>query len=347
MGVTSLARESVVPDASGRFTFDVVPAPGRTFFLTVEYQGAAYSATRDPSSLDDPPVVTVFDATHDTSVLAVESYSVIAAGAVPGEGFVEVLERAVVRNDSGMTLVPDQNAEGPAMRSFLRFALPPGAYNLDVRSNLVGGQIIEVDRGFALTTPVLPSGGEPHQFEFVYRLDYAGPDLDLSRTMRFGAESFRFVAPVDVAVPASPRLTDLGATELNGRLLRLLEGQDIEPAEAVALRLSGLPTPSPLDRARAIAGDWYVRYAAPGAVALVGGALLVLAALRRRGARRMPTGPHALLLRRAEALRRAHREGALGEAGYAREARALRAGLVRLELEERLRRDPDEGRRES
>lgn len=346
-GITSLGQESAIPDASGRFAFDVSPAPGRTFFFTVEHQGAAYSAARDLSSLGEPLVVTVFDATHDTSVLAVESYSVIAAGAAPKEGFVEVLERAVVRNDSGMTLVPDQTAGGPAMLSFLRFALPPGAYNLDVRSNLVGGQVIEVDRGFALTTPVLPTEGEPHQFEFVYRLDYAGSDLDLSRTMRFGAESFRFVVPVDIAAPASPRLTDLGATELNGRLLRLLEGQDIESAEVVELTLAGLPTASAFDEARETAGRWYVRYAGPAAVASTGFALLVLAVLRRRGVRQTPAAPRDQLLGQARALHRAYQDGTLSEARYSRECRALRAGLVRLALEERLHPDADEGRRES
>ena len=277
-GVTLVSQETALLDESGAFNFTATAAEGRTFFFSVEYQGAAYSAVRDASELADPVVVTVFDATNDTSVLAVQSHTVIVTGAVPDDGFVEILERVIVRNDSSLTLTPDLNAQGPAMLSFLRFALPPGAYNLDVRSNITGGQVLEVDRGFALNSPIPPTApGLPHQFEFVYRLDYDEPSLDLSRTMRFGAESVRFVVPVDVATPSSSRLIDLGATDLNGRLLRLLEGQDIAPAEVLPLAVSGLPGKSAFDAARESAGEWYVRYVVPAVVGLTVAALLLLA----------------------------------------------------------------------
>ena len=282
-GITLVSQDSALPDASGAFVFTAIPAEGRTYFFSVEYQGANYSAVRSAGELGEPVVVTVFDATNDTSVLTVQSHTVIVTGAVPDDGFVEILERVIVRNDSDLTLTPDLNAQGPAMLSFLRFALPPGAYNLDVRSNITGGQVLEVDRGFAINSPVPPTApGLPHQFEFVYRLDYDGPAIDLSRTMRFGAESVRFVVPVDVATPSSARLSDLGATELNGRLLRLLEGQEIAPAEVLPLAVSGLPGRSALDVARESAGEWYVRYVAPAAVGLTAAALLLLSLLRRR-----------------------------------------------------------------
>ena len=282
-GITLVSQDSALPDASGAFVFTAIPAEGRTYFFSVEYQGANYSAVRSAGELGEPVVVTVFDATNDTSVLTVQSHTVIVTGAVPDDGFVEILERVIVRNDSDLTLTPDLNAQGPAMLSFLRFALPPGAYNLDVRSNITGGQVLEVDRGFAINSPVPPTApGLPHQFEFVYRLDYDGPAIDLSRTMRFGAESVRFVVPVDVATPSSARLSDLGATELNGRLLRLLEGQEIAPAEVLPLAVSGLPGRSAFDVARESAGEWYVRYVAPAAVGLTAAALLLLSLLRRR-----------------------------------------------------------------
>lgn len=332
-GVTAVSQETASPDATGSFAFRAVPAEGRTFFFSVEYQGAAYSAVRGADELAESIVVTVFDSTHDTSVIAVQSHTVVVTGAVRDEGFVEILERAIIRNDSGLTLAPDPDAEGPAMLSFLRFALPPGAYNLDVRSNLTGGQVLEVDRGFALTSPVPPTaGGEPHRFEFVYRLDYDEPSLDLSRVMRFGAESLRFVAPVDVAAPASPRLADLGATDFNGRLLRLLEGQDVEPGEVVGMTVSGLPRPSALDALRESAGEWYVRYAAPAAVAIAALALLPLA-FRRRSA---PAASRGQLLAQARALRAAYDGGAISRAAYETRTRTLRDALVRLEVRERL-----------
>ncbi len=341
-GITLVAQETALPDASGAFNFTVSAVEGREFFFTVEYQGATYSAVRGANELGAPVVITVFDATHDTAVLSVQSHTVIVTGAAPDEGFVEILERAIVRNDSDLTLTPDLNAQGPAMLSFMRFALPPGAYNLDVRSNIVGGQVLEVDRGFALNSPVPPTApGQPHQFEFVYRLDYDEPVLDLSRTMRFGAESVRFVVPVDVATPSSSRLADLGATDLDGRLLRLLEGQDIAPAEVLNLTVSGLPGRSAFDVARESAGEWYVRYAIPAAVGVTVAVLLMLS-LRRRGA--VTSGAsREQLLAEARALRDAYDRHAIGTSAFEARSRAIRAALVQADVRERLNEAGDEG----
>ena len=342
-GITLVSQDSTQPDESGMFSFSITAAEGRTYFFSVEYQGAGYSAVRDARELGAPVVITVFDATNDTSVLAVQSHTVIVTGAVPDDGFVEILERVIVRNDSDLTLTPDLNAQGPAMLSFLRFALPPGAYNLDVRSNITGGQVLEVDRGFAINSPVPPTApGQPHQFEFVYRLDYEESAIDLSRTMRFGAESVRFVVPVDVATPSSARLSDLGATELNGRLLRLLEGQDIAPAEVLPLAVSDLPGEPALDAALESAGEWYVRYAVPAVVGLTLAALLLLS-LRRRRAVAMGGASREHLLAEARALRDAYDRHDIGTAAYEGRSRVIRDALVQAEVRDRLAEADGEG----
>ena len=342
-GITLVSQDSALPDESGAFSFTVTAAEERTYFFSVEYQGANYSAVRDAGDLSEPVVVTVFDTTNDTSVLTVQSHTVIVTGAVPDEGFVEILERVMVRNDSDLTLTPDLNAQGPAMLSFLRFALPPGAYNLDVRSNITGGQVLEVDRGFAINSPVPPTApGLPHQFEFVYRLDYDEPAIDLTRTMRFGAESVRFVVPVDVATPSSARLTDLGATELNGRLLRLLEGQDIAPAEVLPLAVADLPGKSAFDAALESAGESYVRYVVPAVVGLTTAALVLLS-LRRRRAVVMGGASREQLLAEARALRDAYDRHAIGTAAYEGRRRVIRDALVQAEVRDRLNEAGDEG----
>jgi hypothetical protein len=332
-GVSTFDQVSTNPKPDGSFEFAVVDAPSRTYFFGAEYQSARYSATRASGGLGDPVVITVFDATHDTSVLDFESYTVIVTGAVPNEGWIEVMERASVRNDSGLTLVPDFAAEGPAMLSFIRFALPPGTFNLDVRSSIAGGDVLEVDRGFALTTPIVPSGEEPHEFEFVYRLNYEQDSVDLSRTMRFGTETLHFVAPADTGRPASPRLADLGAAEFGDRFLRLLEGRDIEPGESVLLTITGLPMPSLWSRLGNVAGDRYVIYGAPGLVVAAILALLALPLLKRRVALHIDPAAslgerHRALLQSARDLESRLREGNVSERRYAAERAELKQALV-------------------
>jgi hypothetical protein len=339
-GVTAFDQQTVTPDATGEFVFTVANISGRAYFIGVEFEGARYSTTLTSDEVGQRVTIQVYPATHDTSVLEFQSYTVIVTGAVPNEGWIEVLERATVFNESGMTLIPDQEAQGPAMLSFLRFALPPDAYNLDVRSNLIGGDILTVDRGFALTTPITPTNGDPHLFEFVYRLDYDGDDLDLSRTMRFGAESFRYVVGADTGRPSSPRLEDLGATELNGKFLRLLEGQDIEPGEVVELHLTELPLPSLLTRARGAAGEWYVRIFGPGAIGVALVLVFAIMAIRRRA---VPTlGPnddpgevHAILLALAATLEEQSNAGTISERRYQERREEIKQALVDLRVRTR------------
>jgi hypothetical protein len=336
-GITSFDQVSAVPAPDGSFSFDVVNAPSRTYFLGVEYQGARYSASRTSTDATEPVIVRLFDATHDASVLRFDSYSIIVAGADRDEGWVEIIERASIRNDSGLTLTPDQMAEGTEMPGFLRFGLPPGYYNLDVRSNLIGGDVLEVDRGFALTTPIPPTEAESHLFEFVYRLRYGQGVLDLSRTMRFGVDSLRFVAPDDVAFPIAPQLQDLGATELNGRLLRLLEGENVDAGALVALGLSGLPLPTIWTRLGRAAGDYYVTLVVPAAIGAALVIILVFALRRRRVAVDLstsadPVAQRASLLAQAAALEARRDGGALNERRYESERADIKRALVDLSV---------------
>ena len=341
-GIVSIAETATAPDASGRFAFSGVPVgPGRIYFVSAEYGGAAYSASLQTDALANPVEITVYEPTTSTDALRVESHSVIITGADPNERFIEVFERAHVVNDSGRTLIPDLNAEGSAMLSFLRFALPTGAFHLDVRSDLVGGDVLTVDRGFALNVPVPPSpGGQPHRFEYVYRLPYEGGAVDLGRTMRFGAGSFRFVVPAGVGAGASPELTDLGATEFDDGLLQLLEGSDIPRGHFLPLSVSGLPQPTLWSRIESRGGEWYLRYGVPAAAAAALAAALAFALRRQRAPAAQPS--REALHARAEALR--ERRGSIPRRRYEAERDALRRALVELEvasLLEEEKRPPD------
>jgi hypothetical protein len=205
----------------------------------------------------------------------------------------------------------------------------------------LGGDVLEVDRGFAVTTPVPPTPGGPHQYEFVYRLDYGDETLDLGRVMRFGAEEIRVVVPVDVATPTASDLTDLGAADFDGRLLRLLEGGGVAPGETLNLAISGLPMPTIWNRISNSLAPWFLRAVLPGILGVAGLALLVVAMRRRAVFDR--SGDAELETQRLQVLERVATLEAEQEAGqlsardYAARRQVLKSELVRLELQARLR----------
>ncbi|MEK9659451.1 MAG: hypothetical protein VW450_05865 [Chloroflexota bacterium] len=336
-GVALVSQESVPSGPDGGFSFSVVPATGRSFFVSVDHAGARYSDSRSVGTLSEPVELVVYEASTDPSVLEVDSHSILVTGAEPNQGFVEVLERVTVFNRSDTTLVADTSAGG--MPNLLRFALPAGARNLDVRSNLVGGDILEVDRGFALTTPVPPTPDEPHQFEFVYRVDYEGDAVDLSRTLRFGARTLTFVVPVDAGEPVAPGLESLGSAELSGRFWRLMEGTDITPGAAVSLGIGALPHPTLWARIGRVGADWYLLFVLPAMAGLAAAAGLWWTLRRRAPALTLagstPAEQRADLLAQAAGLEEARTAGTVGEREYGRRRAALKNALVRVGIEER------------
>jgi len=346
-GVTSFDPVSTIPASDGSFSFTVAAAPDRTYFFGAEYQLVAYSETRSSTTLTDPILITVFYSTHDTTVLDFRLYAIIAGGpavaaniapddrCLPENGCLEMLEFVEIRNDSGMTVVPDFSTEGAQMLSFLRFGLPEGAYNLAVDSNLVGGNILVVDRGFALTTPITPTDERPHVFSFRYFIDFKDGTLDLSRTMRFGADEFNFVGPVGTGRPESPQLLDLGVAERDGRLLRILEGDNIEAGEFLNLSMSGLPTPTIWARMGAVAGDRYVTYGAPGLVVAAILVVMLYSFLRRRLAVDLSADPVAQetsLLQRAAELEEQRRSGSLSDRRYGSARAEIKQALMDIRV---------------
>jgi hypothetical protein len=334
-GTVVVDQQAVRPNAEGLFLFDGVQPTGiRTYFISVEYQGAIYSETRQLADLDQPVTLTVYEATLDPTVLATVSHTIIVTGADATEGVVEILERVSIANRSGSTLVPDLSS---GMLGFLRFALPAESFNLDVRSDLVGGQILQVDRGFALTTPVPPTTDALYHVEFVYRVPYEGEALDISRTLRFGAETIRVVVPVNVALGISSTLANLGIAPFEGQDIQLLEAFDMPPDTPLDLQLDGLPKPPLLARFGRNVSNWYL---AAGVPALMGIALLVAVVIgvRRRStatsfaAQLDPAVRRERLLQELADLESRSAEGTVSQRRYASQRQELKGALVELDV---------------
>jgi len=334
-GTVVVDQRAVHPNAEGLFIFDgVQPAGVRTYFISAEYQGAIYSETRQLADIDRPVVLTVYEATQDPTVLSIVSHTVIVTGVDATEGVVEILERVSVANHSGSTLVPDL-ASG--MMGFLRFALPAEAFNLDVRSDLVGGQILQVDRGFALTTPIPPTSDIPYHVEFVYRVPYEGQMLDISRTLRFGAETIRVVVPVSVALGSSSALDNLGIAPFEGAEVQLLEAFGISPGTLLDLRLGGMPKAPLLARFARNLSDWYLVAGVPSVVGLALLAAVIIGVRKRSsiasiGANLDTAGRQEHLVQAVENLESRFLKGAVSQRRYASQREELRGALVELNV---------------
>lgn len=262
-----------VADAGGEFRFDSVPTPpaGGSAALAAVYGGTRYSRALSPAELSQPLTLTVYEATRDVGVVATAEQSIVVAGIDAATRRIAAVQLFTLENRSDTTLVPDLSA--PPMIgqfSFLRFSLPPGASGLDVSTDLVGGEVIPVGTGFALTAPVPPGR---HQVSFTFTVPYAGDALAWRDNTLQGAEALRLLIPADfgaIGVAGLPAAAPLTVGDITYRAWQV---DGLAPGAGLNLTLAGLPQPSWLTRLGSPIAEvrfWYRAVPALVVVALAG-----------------------------------------------------------------------------
>ena len=232
----------------GTFRFDGVPAPdeGDSLALAADYGETRYTKTLSPAQFSEPLTLTVYEFTRDVGVVATTEQSVIVAGIDTATRRMAVVQLFTLENRSDTTLAPDLSA--PPMIgqfSFLRFSLPANATDLDVSTDLVGGEVIPVGTGFAITTPVQPGR---HQVSFTFTVPYEDDAVTWRDNTLQGAERFNLLVPEEFGnIGVGGLMPDEGFT-VGGVSYRAWRAEDLAPGEGVNLTLSGLPEPSWLTR---------------------------------------------------------------------------------------------------
>ena len=279
-GEASYDSKLAITDDDGEFSFEgVVYDPALVYGVSVRYQDTLYGT--EVSLADGAPagvVIEVYDAVYEQDVIRVGSASLLFADADRMTQTVSALEIVKVVNDSDYTFVPGSG--GPM--SLLRFGLPPGAEGLQVDTRLLGADVVQVDRGFAVIGSVPP--GE-HDIMFTYAFPYDGTETDFSKNFPFGADSLRVLSPNEVLTLASE---DIGAPEpvtIGERPYQLIETADIERGGRIEVQLSDLPQTTLADRAQNAVTSARYEYIAPALLAVFLIALIPFAVIRHRAAR--------------------------------------------------------------
>ena len=181
-----------VTDEAGKFRFDSPPPPpGERLGVSLQYKGAVYGEIVGiVDGLTLPVAITVYDSSNDELLIEASSASLLFARVDRATQTLWALEIVKLVNDSDLTYIP-----GSGPMDLLRFGLPPDADNLTVDTGLIGADVLQVDRGFAVVAPVPP--GE-HEVMYAYSFPYDGEELDLTKSLLYGAAGLRILVPEEV-----------------------------------------------------------------------------------------------------------------------------------------------------
>lgn len=330
--VTSAGFDDVttLTDDSGAFRFDSIEYdPSTSYGVSVRYQDAIYGTDLDMSSGSPPPVtLTVYEATHDDSIVSVGAASLLLAAADATDQTLAALEIITLVNGSDLAYVP-----GAGVMELLRFGLPAGATELSLDTRLIGADFIQVDRGFALLASVPP--GE-HEIMFSYRFPYPGGSFSLQKTYRYGADSLRILAPEEVVSIAVEGLGEPESVKIGERQYRVLTVDGVGRGESLTMELDGLPTRGAADRIASGVSGIKFQYIAPVALGVLMFALLIYGALAKRAGRRRVestsdiSNERAIIFRMISDLTDNYESGEISDEEYRQRLLVLNARLTAL-----------------
>jgi len=268
---------TAVTDAQGRFRFaDIAVDPAVVYAVSARYQDALYGAQINLRDGAPPPLtIQVYDAAYDLDVIRVDSSSLLFADTDRATQTIAALEIVKVVNDSDHTFVP--GSQGPM--SLLRFGLPPGSDDLQVDTRLLGADVVQVDRGFAVLGSVPPGA---HDIMFTYTFPYDGAETTISKSFPFGANSLRVLSPQETLAIHSADIGAAHPVSIGERPYRLIEAADIRRGARISLRLTDLPRATLTDRATAALTAIPYQYAPVAALSAFLAALIIFALIRRR-----------------------------------------------------------------
>ena len=277
---------AAVTDAQGRFQFaDIIVDPAVVYAVSARYQDALYGAQINLRDGAPPPIaIQVYDAAYDLDVIRVDSASLLFADTDRATQTIAALEIVKVVNDSDHTFVP--GSQGPM--SLLRFGLPPGSEGLQVDTRLLGADVVQVDRGFAVLGSVPPGA---HDIMFTYTFPYDGAETTISKSFPFGANSLRVLSPQETLAIHSADIGAAHPVSIGERPYRLIEAADIQRGARISLRLTDLPRATLSDRATAALTAIPYQYTAPALLTLFLTALIIFALVRPRRPSNAPAAP--------------------------------------------------------
>jgi hypothetical protein len=276
----NLETRDTETDAQGKFSFEGVPGgEGFGYIISIEYAGAVYTYESDYPLITDLVEMVIYESTSSGDDLKVRSHTLVVNAADPDTQLMNALELVGLENTGDRTFVPDISQ--PGIMDLLRFSLPSKVVDLDVQTSMRGGQILQVDLGFAITTPVPPGA---YEIAYTFRSSYSGGRLTFDHALPFGADTFRVLLLHGIGKATGDGLEEMERLVLGERDYQRLEATDLEVGTKIELEFTGLPEPSLWQRwQNTVSSDGFLSLVIPLAFGMSMVALLAYVLLRKKG----------------------------------------------------------------
>ena len=221
----------------GTFVFESVDSHDDALYeVFISFDGVVYRKNLG-SPLNDSGqitmILTVYSASDSSDIVSIFNTSILFTDVDVKRSRIYVMEMVTLHNETDFTYIP---GDGPM--ELLRFGLPIGSEGLYVETDIPQADWVQVDKGFALITPIIPG---KHELLYTYNFPYEGTREVINRRWRYGAENLRILIPSDLANIKVDLGTEATNINIEGMEYLVVEGVNIQRNQDVIIQLTNLP----------------------------------------------------------------------------------------------------------
>ncbi len=229
--------QQTMTSTDGTFAFiDVDYYEDALYEVFVLFDGVTYKKNVNISAVEIPQtdvIINVYSASTSSDIVSIFNTSILFTDVDVRASKIFVMEMVTLHNETDFTYIP---GDGPM--ELLRFGLPSGTEGLYVETDISQADWLQVDKGFALITPIFPG---KHELLYTYNFPYEGSDHVMSRKWRYGAENVRILIPSEMA----DIRTDLGSATkviaIGDMNYLAVEDVEIQRNQDMTIELTNLP----------------------------------------------------------------------------------------------------------
>ena len=178
---------------NGTFIFSIpFPEKGSKFLFSFNYHEVTY--TTESLYLEERNYsqyihqIEIFEIHQDLSQINFGESVMVVSGIDVNSQILQIFERVEIINQGLLTYLPDFTI--PSEMNFLRFSLPETAFNITFEGDLTTGDVLQVDKGFALRNPILPG---KYELSYFYQLPYESEETAILKSFRSNTDSFNSI----------------------------------------------------------------------------------------------------------------------------------------------------------
>ncbi|MQF99806.1 MAG: hypothetical protein FI727_03030 [SAR202 cluster bacterium] len=224
----------------GTFHIENIPVKDSySYDLKTDYRDIEYSVSITSPMFSEDVTLRVYEITDNSDLVDILGYTTVINEVDSRDSLINTMEIITLENKGDRTFRADVAKNGPM--SLIRFSLPSNSVDLDVQSNLSGGAVLQVDRGFAISAPIPPG---THEIIFEYRHPYSGEFLSFEKSFPFGSKVFRVLVRNGIIGVRSDELDLMEPIILGNVMYHRIEAREIPPADSVSIEFTKLPKPT-------------------------------------------------------------------------------------------------------